>query len=294
MINAKTAVKDSLGMHERAVGATGPERSGQAITAAQRPSDIGAFPFFDNLKRSIEHGCRVMNSMIPDVYDSERDVRIRDDTDNTTFVPINTTVKDALNRVRGNPDKYRGMDVRKIQKAVREAGKNARFNDITVGKYDVISTTGPAYATQRAESAEQMLRLATVDKRIMAVGGDLIVRNMDFQHSDELADRLEKTMPPGMVPPKEGKPPVQPMPPPPQAQLLMQKAKTEALKQQREVIKTKVELVKMLKETRETEGEVRKQIIKVLDELTNPEPIPGERGWNPGGKKKNRVGGEEQ
>lgn len=291
MLNAKTAVKDSLGMHARDVGDTGPERSGAAIGAAQRPSDIGSFPFFDNLKRAIEHSNRVMNSMIPEIYDSERDVRIRDETDNITSVPVNTTVGDALKRVREDPDKYRGMDVEQIRGAQRKFGKNARFNDLTVGKYNVISTTGPAYATQRAESSEQMLRLATVDKRIMGVAGDLVIRSMDFLHSDEVADRLEKTLPPGMVPPKEGKKPMPPMSPPPQAQLLMQKAKTETLKQQREVEKTKVEtlklkveMVKLMKETKETDGEVRKQIIKVIEELTNPAPIPGEEGWGVGKK----------
>ncbi len=293
MANSKTAVKDALGMHARDVGDVGPERSGAAITASQKPADIGSFSFIDNLKRAIEHSCRVMNSMIPDVYDSERDARIRDDTDNITSVPINTTLSDAIKRVRSNPEKYVGMDLRKMQESLKKVGKGARFNDITVGKYDVISTTGPSYATQRAESAEQMLRLATVDKRIMAVGGDLVVRSMDFQHADELADRIEKTLPRGMVPPREGKPPIQPIPPPPQAMLVMQKAKTESLKQQRETLRMKVELVKLMKETKETDTSIRKQIIKVLDELTNPEPIPGEAGWDPSGRGANKVGSGE-
>lgn len=295
MGNSRMAVKDALGMHARDVGDQGPERSGQAITNIQRPADIGAFMFFDNLKRSIEHSHRVINSMIAEVYDSDRDIRIRDETDKTTFVPVNTDLISAISRVKKEPERYIGMDLSKMRKAMREHGGDARFNDLTIGKYNVISTTGPAYATQRAESADQMLRLATVDNRIMAVGGDLIVRSMDFQYADELADRIEMTLPRGMVKPREGKVEPPPPPPDPKVQLIMQRMNTEMIKRNREIIKTKVELVKLLKEIKETDAEVRKQVIKVLDELTSPEPIPGEEGWNPEagkGKGKGRSRGE--
>lgn len=267
--NARMAVKDAVGVHNRDVGEYGPERSGAAILAIQKPSDIGSFVFYDNLRMAIEHSHRVINSMIGEVYDSERDVRVRDETDRTTFVPINTDLKSAVKRVSNEPERYIGMDLKRMRDAMRKSGSDARFNDLTIGKYDVVSKTGPAYATQRAESAEQMLRLAAVDERIMKVGGDLVVRSMDFEFADELADRIEMTLPEGMVKPREGKTPPPPKPPDPQTMLAIQKIKTEELKGQREVILAKVNMVRLLKETRDTDVEIRNRIIEVLDELTS-------------------------
>jgi len=266
--NARVAVKDALGMHNRDVGEVGPERSGAAINAIQRPSDIGSFVFYDNLRLGIEHSHRIINSMIAEVYDSERDVHVRDETDKTTFVPVNTDLKSAIKRVTNEPERYIGMDLTRMRDAMRKSGSDARFNDITIGKYDVVSKTGPAYATQRAESAEQMLKLAAVDKRIMAVGGDLVVRSMDFEFADELADRIEMTLPQGMVRPREGKAPTPKLPPNPQSILAMQKIRTEELKGQREVILAKVNMVRLLKETRDTDTEIRDRIIEILDELS--------------------------
>ena len=281
MANAKQAVKDGLGLHQRDVGEAGNERSGAAINAVQKPGDIGSYQFFDNLKRSIVHGCRVINEMIPEVYDSERDVRIRNQDESDSFMPINTTLTEALRRMRDDPDRYKGMDVKAIKAAIRKGGPHGKYNDVTIGKYDIEGDAGPSYATQRAESAEQLLRLANVDKRIMQIGGDLIVRSMDFALSDELADRLKKSLPPGLVELKEGEKPAKPMPPQPQALIMMQKMKTEELKQQKETIKTKVELVKLYKETKESDKEVRKTILEILQQLHAPNA--GEEGGMPGG-----------
>ena len=79
------------------------------------------------------------------------------------------------------------------------------------------SVPGPSYATQRQESATHLLQLTQAIPQQMAIASDLIVKNMDFKDADEVADRLRKTLPPGIVPPKPGdKPPQPPQPSPEQ------------------------------------------------------------------------------
>jgi len=66
----------------------------------------------------------------------------------------------------------------------------------TVGKYDVVIDTGPDYMTQRQEAFASMTELAGQDPSLMQKAGDIIVRAADFPMAEQLADRLEKALPP--------------------------------------------------------------------------------------------------
>ena len=100
---ARQAIKDTIGMFASDVGDRGPELSGKAILQRQKPGDVGTFAFIDNLARAIAHCGRVINEMIPEVYDTQRDIRIRNMDDTETFVPVNTTAGAALDAVDGEP-----------------------------------------------------------------------------------------------------------------------------------------------------------------------------------------------
>jgi len=60
---------------------------------------------------------------------------------------------------------------------------------------------------------------------------------LDIQYADELADRLKKTLPPGLVEPEEGEeppPPPAPPPPTPEQMIELRKAELEGEKTQAE------------------------------------------------------------
>jgi hypothetical protein len=93
---------------------------------------------------------------------------------------------------------------------------------------------------------------------------------------------LEKTLPPGMKKLAPGEEPPAPMPIPPQIKLLMDKSATEQVKQQKELvskqvelIKIKTELIKQYKEAKETDIEIRREILKVLGQLHSMEAPTG-------------------
>jgi len=187
--------------------------------------------------------------MIPEVYDSERDVRLRNLDDTETFMPINTTVGAALRAVKLRPEIY-GVDPARLSQMVAKDGKSAKFNDVTVGKYDVVVTTGPSYSTQRQEAAQMLQSLVQSAPQQMAVALDLIVRNMDFKDADELEARLRKPLlSSGMVKPKPGETIPQAPPDPKiieaQAQMAKIQSQTQVAQVQLEQEKIKLEQSKV-------------------------------------------------
>ncbi len=272
---AKQAIKDTIGMFNEDLGQPGPQLSGKAIMLRQKPGDVGTFAFIDNLARAIAHCGRVINEMIPEIYDTQRDIRIRNVDDTETFVPVNTTAGAALDAVMANPEQYQGMDKMRLARLAAKNGRNARYNDLTAGKYDVVVTTGPSYSTQRQEAAASLERLVAAYPEIMKIAGDLVYKFQDFLGAEEIAERIERTMPPALVPPKEGQPPLPQQPPPPQVLVKMEEMKVKQAHLEVEKEKLKVQKLRALKEVQETTGEVRSMLLDLLNEVFAPEPPAG-------------------
>ena len=260
---AEQNIKSTIGLFNADIGDQGPERSGAAIIQRQKPGDVGSYAFLDNLKRSIAHSGKIMNEMIPEIFDSEREVRIHNVDDTEGWVPINTTTEQALKLVMSNPERFKGMDIDKLKKSMIRSGGQAKFNDITVGKYDTVSTVGPSYTTQRIEDVDSMTKLMQTNPKLMQLGADLVFKNMDFAEADELAARFRKTLPKGLVRPQEGDEEAPPMPPPPMVLLQMQKVEVEKAK-------LEVAKIKVLKELQDAKGEIKRVVMDVLKELHAP------------------------
>lgn len=275
---AESNLQKILGMFNADVGAPGSERSGAAILARQRPGDVGSFMYVDNLHRSIMHSAYVINAMIPEVYDSDRDIRIRNYDDSFAFTPINTSVGNAMSRIQKNPDIYQGADTGDLEKKYKEDdGPIQKYNDITSGKYDIVITVGPSYSTQRQEAARSIMELIQYAPQLAPLLGDLAVKSMDFLYADEAAERLEKTLPYGV---KRLKPGEQPPPPPEpnpteqakliQAQSLLEKAKAEKERATASIMDVKVKQLRLAKEIADTQGSMRKMVMEILAELFMP------------------------
>jgi len=246
---SEDSIKSVIGMFNADIGAPGSEQTGAAIIARQRPGDVATFEFSVNMAGAVAYTGRILNDMIPEVYDSERDVRLRNLDDTETFMPINTTVGAALRAVKLRPEIY-GVDPARLSQMVAKDGKSAKFNDVTVGKYDVVVTTGPSYSTQRQEAAQMLQSLVQSAPQQMAVALDLIVRNMDFKDADELEARLRKPLlSSGMVKPKPGEAVPQAPPDPKiieaQAQMAKIQSQTQVAQVQLEQEKTKLEQSKV-------------------------------------------------
>jgi len=78
---------------------------------------------------------------------------------------------------------------------------NKVINDMSVGRYDVVLSTGPSFETKRQEGAEnllEMLKIAPLAEIIAKVAPDLVFRSIDHPYMQELADRLLAQTPDGL------------------------------------------------------------------------------------------------
>jgi Phage P22-like portal protein len=260
---AEKNIKDCIGMYNVDVGDQGREISGKAIEARQVPGDTATYIYPKKMSKGIMWTGRILNDCLNYYYDTERDARLRNIDETETVAPINTPVSKVMSGINENPGKFQGIKKQDLIKASKNGGV---FNNITVGKYDVIISTAPTYASQRAEAAENMIKMASATK-VSPLDKYLIYKNSDFPGADEAAEIYKKMVPPSLIPPKPGEPPMPPQPPTPQVQLM--KAKTDAQMAEIEVkkMRLKVEFVKLQKEMAENGDTMDAKIIARMEAL---------------------------
>ena len=222
-------MQGTTGIYNAGLGDRSNETSGVAIRQRQMESDIGTSVYADNLAKSIAHAGRILVDMIPRVYDTNRIVRVVGDDDQEKMVEINGMSYDL------------------------EAGI-VPVNDLTHGKYDVRVTVGPNYTTRRQETQEGMMQFVSAFPVAGQVAGDLIAKAMDWPDAEKLADRLRKTLPPGLIPPDEMTPEEQQA-----AQSAMQMQ--QQTMQQQQAIQAQgmqLEFAKVASETAENQADAKK------------------------------------
>lgn len=210
---ASEDLKATTGIYDAALGNRSNENSGIAIQRRNAQSQTSNFHFVDNLTRSLKHAGRILVDLIPKIYDTARAVRILGEDGEQEIVRINEEFE--------------------------KDGQIVNYN-LSRGKYDVAVDVGPSFATKRQEALTSMIDLTKTYPQIMGVAGDLLVKNMDWQGAQEIAERLKKTMPPNVVGDDQNQNQV-----PPEVQAQMQQMGgmidqlTQKLNEANEQIKTK-------------------------------------------------------
>ena len=176
---ASEDIKSTTGQYNASLGMGSNERSGKAILARQREGDVGTYHYGDNLTRAVRHVARQLVDLIPKIYDTQRIARIIGEDGETKMVKINPDQAEPVNKIIDQ----NGVVIEKI------------YNP-GVGKYDVVATTGPGYATKRQEALEAMAQLLQGNPQLWTVAGDLFVKNMDWPGAQEMAKRFQKTIDP--------------------------------------------------------------------------------------------------
>ncbi len=197
-MGAAEDLKATTGIYDASLGGRSNETSGVAIQKRNVQAQTSNFHFVDNLTRSMKHTGRILVDLIPKIYDTARAQRIIGEDGEQKIV--------QLNQPTGTPDVELGKD-----------GKPLLYQ-LDAGKYDVTMDVGPSFETKRQEAAASMIEVSKANPQIMAVAGDLLVKNMDWPGAQEVAERLKKTLPPGLADdPNQKQNPI-----PPQAQAQMQ------------------------------------------------------------------------
>lgn len=170
-MGASEDLKAVFGMFDPSLGAEGNETSGVMVARRQQQADVTNFHFYDNFTHTARWCGVVLLDLIPHYYNRERTIRIIGEDGQAQSITINE--QQAVDKV---------------------------LNDLTVGRYDVVMDTGPGYDTKRQENADRMLELLRViGPQIGPQIADMIVRQMDFPASSEIADRLEMCNPTAQI-----------------------------------------------------------------------------------------------
>lgn len=180
MMAAADGIKATLGIFDASLGARGNETSGKAILARQAEGDNATFHFIDNLQTSIRHVGRILVDLIPKIYSGPRIVRIIGDDGTKSQAAINQA---AMKTSEG--------DFMPIQPGM----PTDAFFDLGVGKYDVVASVGPSYATKRQETANTLQAIIQAAPETFNLFGDIFFKNLDIAEADVMAERMRKANP---------------------------------------------------------------------------------------------------
>jgi len=234
-------LKETIGIYDASIGAEGNETSGKAILARQRQGDRGTFAYIDNLSKSIARIGRILVELIPKIYDAERVMRLRSLDDSEDWVLMNQIIVD------------------------QQTGKEIVVNDIAAGKFDVTVRTGPSYQTQRMEAADSLMQFVQAVPSSANVVLDLIAKNMDWPGADEIAKRLQKILPPGILTPEEmAEAGIEPPQPGPEAMAEQAKAEAEMAKAQADMA---------MAEAKTQEAQAKMAEIQAAAQIAGPNSI---------------------
>jgi hypothetical protein len=214
-MNAGDDIKSTTGLYDSALGAKSNETSGKAIMARTNQAQTSNYHFADNLTRSQKHTGRILIELIPQIYDTARAARILGEG--------------------GEPEIIR------INQEFERNGKVVNY-DLSKGKYDCTVDVGPSYATKRQEAVATMVEMSRNVPAIGQAAPDILVKNMDWPGAQELAERLRKTLPPGLVDDPNKK---QPLPPEVQAQMQQMSQMVEQLSKELDAARSPLELKRM-------------------------------------------------
>lgn len=212
--------------------------SGIGIQRLKQQGEVATFHFPDNVARSLRYEAVILLDLIPKVYDTKRVVRILGLDGRAETATLDPAA------VKAYEEQYT-QEVERI------------FNP-QMGAYDVVIDTGPSYMTQRQEAFAALTELAGQRPELMQIAGDIIMRAADFPMAEQLAERLEKTLPPGLLDDKNS-PPI-----PPAAQ-----AKIQQLEQQAQQMEQMLDAAE--KEIQRLESEEQKTLLVAQKQETDAE-----------------------
>ena len=178
-------MRGSSGQQAANFGIKSEAQSGIGIQRLKVQGEVATFHFPDNLARGLKYEAKILIDLIPKIYTKEKIVRILGIDGTAQMAVLDPDMPGAYHEMPTDED---------IQRI---------FNP-SVGRYDVAIDTGPSFQTQRQESQAVMTELVRSDPSLMQRAPDIIVRSMDFQDADKLAERLQKFLPPGMADEKGG------------------------------------------------------------------------------------------
>ena len=183
---ATEEMRASSGQQNANFGIKSEASSGVGIQRLKAQGEIATFHFPDNLARALRYEAVLLIDLIQKYYDTKRIVRV---------LGLDGKQEQAM-LDPDHPQSYSEHDIG--QEDI------AKIFNPTIGLFDVVIDTGPSFQTQRQEAFAALSEMAARNPALMQIAGDLIVRAADFPMADQLANRLQKALPPNLQEQKGG------------------------------------------------------------------------------------------
>ncbi len=248
----------STGLYPTRMGQQGTETSGAAIDARTRQGSYPTFVFYNAVNYAIAAAGRVVNQMIPRVYDTQRVLTLMMPEEGMKNVVINHQMDDYGEEIK---------------------------NDIRKGTYEVRLMPGPSYEGQKEQALQSLKEVLAADPETFRLVADLYAENLPLANNLEIKNRLKVLVPPEIIEAgKTGKSPDQNGQPNPQQQMMqmqmqMQQQEMELkqkeveikemdikLKEQKIILDAQIALQKLETERMEAASEVQEQELRYMAE----------------------------
>ena len=169
---ASDEINAVTGIFSPDIGQANAASSGRQELVRVNQGEVATFNYQDNMSKGVQRTYEIVLDLIPEIYDTERELRVLGSDGSEDYKKVNEVVLDQITK------------------------KAVKVNDLAEGKYDVTITTGPSFSTLRQEASETYSNLAQRFPEIMGVAGDLIMKSMDLPYADDIAERLKTLLPP--------------------------------------------------------------------------------------------------
>jgi hypothetical protein len=231
----------STGLYPTRLGQQGQEVSGAAIDARTRQGSYATFTAFESVNRAITAGGKILNQMIPRVYDTQRTISIMTEDKGRKNIVINEEV-----------DVY-GEVIK---------------NDLRKGTYEVRLQAGPSYEGQKAQALDSLNMVLQGNPQIFTMVADLYAENLPLSNTLEIKNRLKTLVPPEILEAgKSGQLPKEQQVPSPQDQAAMAevKFKQEQIELKKQELQIKMQEAQARNEQAMMELEMKR--LEVLGEI---------------------------
>jgi len=242
----------STGLYPSRMGQEGNEISGAAIDARTRQGSYSTYVAFNSINMAITAAGKIINQMIPRVYDSER--------------VMNVMMPDA------------GRQNITVNQQADEYGAHIK-NDLKKGSFEVRLQAGPSYEGQKAQALESLNMVLQANPDLLNLFADLYAENLPLVNTVEIKNRLKTIVPPEIIEAgKTGKPAEQNKKPDPEEQAAMAEAqfkmeqiqiKKQELQMKMQEMQSKMEMEQMKLQMQQLEvaAQLEEQKLRYMAEL---------------------------
>lgn len=209
------------------------EKSGVALDRIAGQQALGSYHFVDNYHRYLEHRGRIINELIPIIYDTPREVGIM-------------KPDDSHDTIRVNDGHFK-----------HDGDQEATHYDMSAGQHDVTISTGPSYESQRdavQAFGDQLAQMPQIFPQI----ADLLIRMRQLGPlGDEMADRLT---PPQFA--KEGSPQAA------QAQVQQLTQQLQQMHQYAQLVENELKKMQQEKDAKIVDNQLRMEVERLKAETS--------------------------